>query len=229
MDRGRSLAIGRGMPDKFGMRLGALILAGGRSLRMGRPKEFLPFGCETMLGRAARLLAAACQPVLVVARDADQPLPPLPATCERLADERPDAGPLAGLVLGMQRLRHQHGFDDDDAVLLTGCDLPWLSAAAVHWLLQRLGDADLVMPQAAGTLHPLAAIYRLRTLAAARAAADAGAGTPRALLATSRATILDEPALRAFDPDLRFLTNINTPAEHAAAGAALPTWPRHRP
>lgn len=217
------------MPDKFGMRLGALILAGGRSVRMGRPKEFLPFGGETMLGRAARLLAAACQPVLVLARDADQPLPPLPATCARLADERPDAGPLAGLALGLQRLRQHHGFEADDALLLTGCDLPWLDAAAVRWLLQRLGAADLVMPRAAGTLHPLAAIYRLRLTGAVDAALAAGGGTPRALLATSRVTIVDERELRTFDPELRLLANVNTPAEHAAALAALPRRPNRQP
>ena len=210
------------MPDKVGMRLGALILAGGRSVRMGRPKEFLPFGAETMLGRAARQLAAACQPVLVLARDADQVLPTLPATCARLADERPDAGPLAGLAIGLRELQERHGFGADDALLLTGCDLPWLSAEAVHWLLQRLGAADLVMPQCGGTLHPLAAIYRLRTAAAVQSALATGAGTPRALLATCRAVVVDEPELRTFDPELRFLANINTPADHAAALSGRP-------
>ncbi len=203
------------------MRLGALILAGGRSVRMGRPKEFLPFGDETMLGRVARQLTAACQPVLVLARDAEQVLPPLPASCSRLADERPDAGPLAGLAIGLRELQERHGFGDDDALLLTGCDLPWLSTAAVGWLLQRLGAADLVMPRAAGTLHPLAAIYRLRTATAVQSALSTGAGTPRALLATCRAAVVDEPELRTFDHELRFLANVNTPAEHSAALAAL--------
>ena len=189
---------------------------------MGRPKEFLPFAGEPMLARSCRQLAAACQPVLVLARDHTQPLPPLPATCTRLADERPEAGPLAGLVLGLDRLQREHGFGDDDAVLLTGCDLPWLDAAAVRWLWQRLGDADLVLPEAGGTQHPLAAIYRLRLLPAARAALASGAATPRALLGACRAQILGEPVLRGFDPELRLLTNLNTPAEHAAAQAAEP-------
>ena len=63
------------MPDKESMRLGALILAGGRSRRMGRPKESLPLGDTTMLGWQCRTLLACAAPVVVIGRGAGQQLP----------------------------------------------------------------------------------------------------------------------------------------------------------
>ena len=49
------------------MKVGGVILCGGRSSRMGRPKALLPFGEETLLTRMVRILSGVVDPIVVVA------------------------------------------------------------------------------------------------------------------------------------------------------------------
>ena len=64
------------------MTTGGIVLCGGRSERMGRPKVMLPFGPETMLQRVVRLVGAVGGPVVAVAA-AGQELPELDAAIRR--------------------------------------------------------------------------------------------------------------------------------------------------
>ena len=109
------------------MLVGSLILAGGRSRRMGRPKEALPFADGTLLGNVAELLLDCTWPVLVVSRDADQELPPLPLEAALVHDDQPGSGPLAAIRTGMQQLRASGELGEQDAVFVTGCDAPFLT------------------------------------------------------------------------------------------------------
>ncbi len=199
------------------MRLGALILAGGHSIRMGRPKELLPFGDSTLLARICTTLRDCAAPVVVVARDASQPLPTLPPAVERLHDERRAAGPLAALVLGLRHLVQNHRFAAGDAAVLTACDLPFLSAGFVRGLAELLPGHCLVMPRADGFLHPLAAVYDVAVLAVAEARLADGAGTPRVLAERADARFVDGDDLARIDPERRCLRNLNTPADYARA------------
>lgn len=208
------------MPDKLAMRLGAIILAGGRSTRMGRAKDSLPFGDNTLLGRVAGTLAACTSPVVVVARDAAQALPPLPAGTGLVFDEQPGQGPLAGLATGLRHLRDRGALGPHDAALLAACDQPFWTADAVRWLAAQLAaapQAPLVMPFAGGALQPLAAVYRLAVLPSIDAMLQRGKRAPHDLAALPGARTLTEAELRAFDPALRFLQNVNTPEEYERA------------
>jgi len=205
------------MPDKTAMRVGSLILAGGRSVRMGQSKESLPFLGHTLLGRTAMTLFGCTAPVVVVARDGAQPLPALPVPGLVTVDTRPAAGPLAALVSGLRFLREQVGFGDEDAAFATGCDSPFLTADAVVGLVQRLGGARFVMPRVAGILQPLCAVYRVGIVAAAEELLTRGIRSPHTLASTVAGRELDESELRQIDSELRFLRNVNTPEEYQSA------------
>ena len=69
------------------MKVGGVVLCGGRSSRMGRPKAWLPFDAELMLPRVVRLLSEAVDPVFVVAVP-DQHVPSLPKNIAIVRDER---------------------------------------------------------------------------------------------------------------------------------------------
>ena len=199
------------------MRLGALILTGGRSKRMGRPKEFLPFGGKTLLERTATTLRSCCDCVSVIRRDVDQELPPLPAEVQILVDEQTLAGPLAALASGLRWLRRHGDFADDDAVFVTGCDSPFLTADAVRWLAAQLGEHDIAMPALDGFRQPLCAVYRLRALAAADRLLAAGTMALRKMADAAPTRLLQDDELRAFDPSLCFLRNVNTTIEYEQA------------
>jgi molybdopterin-guanine dinucleotide biosynthesis protein A len=204
------------MPDKERMRLGAIILAGGRSARMGRPKEALPFGGAPLLARIAQALAPGCDPVVVVARDAAQELPPLPANALRAHDDVAGRGPLAGLAAGLRRLLAVPGFEPDDAAFVVACDHPFVDAGFARFLADRLGDADAALPEVGGRPEPLCAVYRLRCLPRVDALLAAGNAGPSAL-ADGRAARVGEAALRDFDPALRALRDVDTAADYDAA------------
>jgi molybdopterin-guanine dinucleotide biosynthesis protein A len=202
------------MPDKERMRLGAIILAGGRSARMGRAKEALPFAGAPLLARIAAALAPACDPVVVVARDAQQELPPLPASALRTHDEATGRGPLAGLAAGLRRLA-AHGFAPADAAFVVACDHPFVDAAFARFVAGQLGDADAALPEVGGRVEPLCAVYRLACLPRVDALLAAGDAGPSALAAS--AARVPEAALRAFDPGLRALCDVDTTADYDAA------------
>src|SRR4051794_38541695 len=82
---------------------GGVVLAGGKSTRMGTSKALLPFGPETMLQRVVRLLGRVVSPIVVVTAPG-QELPALPADVIVTRDEREGRGPLEGLRAGLKAL-----------------------------------------------------------------------------------------------------------------------------
>ena len=203
------------------MRLGGLILAGGRSRRMGRPKESLPIGDMTMLEWQCRTLISCTEVVVTVGRDPSQPLPQIPAEVDVTSDEMPGEGPLAAIAAGLRCLRDRHGFSAHDAAMTVGCDQPMLTAATVKWLAAQIGDADVLMPQANDKLQPLTAIYRIAALEPALELLASGARRPRELAAVAHSRVLTEAELRRHDPELRSLRNLNNPADYEAVRREL--------
>src|ERR1043166_3412605 len=139
--------------------VGGIVLCGGQSKRMGRPKAWLPFAGELMLPRVVRLLREAVDPVVVVAAP-DQELPPLPSEVEIVRDEELGRGPLQGLSAGLHALLGRV-----DAAYASSCDVPFLRPAFLRRMIALLGDAQTCVPYVDGFHHPLAAIYRTGVVA----------------------------------------------------------------
>src|SRR5437660_11771326 len=112
------------------IRTAGVVLCGGHSSRMGRPKAWLPFGDELMLPRVVRLLSEAVSPIVVVAAP-DQDVPPLPPEVSIVRDEEKSRGPLQGLAAGLEAVRGRA-----DAAYLSSCDVPFLKPAFVGRLIE---------------------------------------------------------------------------------------------
>src|SRR5437667_9469264 len=102
------------------MPVGGIVLCGGQSSRMGRPKAWLPFGDELMLPRVVRLLSEAVSPIVVVAAPG-QDVPPLPDDVQIVRDAEQGRGPLQGLLAGLHALQGRA-----DAAYLSSCAVPFL-------------------------------------------------------------------------------------------------------
>lgn len=192
--------------------IAALILCGGASRRMGRPKAWLPFGDETLLARAARLVGAVASPVAVVAAP-DQELPPLLPGVSLVYDPVAHRGPLQGLASGLAALP-----DRCELVYATGTDVPFFRAEWVVRLAELIGDHDLAIPHIDGFHHPLAALYRRSAvLPAVRALLAADRLRPVFLTEAVRTRVVTADELRAADPELATLRNLNTPEDYQAA------------
>lgn len=193
------------------MNVGGVILCGGKSSRMGYPKALLPFGPELMLQRVVRLLGQVVSPLVVVAAPS-QSLPELPADVIVARDDREDRGPLEGLLAGLTPLQSQV-----DAAYATSCDVPLLQLGFVRQMIARLGQHDIAVPAEEKLHHPLAAVYR--TSIVPHIADLLARDQLRPVFLFDRVSTVRVPVeeLRAVDPELRTLANLNHPADYLTA------------
>jgi molybdenum cofactor guanylyltransferase len=193
------------------LRVGGIVLCGGKSARMGRPKLSLPFGTEAMLSRVVRIVGAVVSPVVVVAA-AEQELPDLPSGTLVARDELRDKGPLAGLAAGIATLR-----ESVDAVYVSACDVPLLQPAFVRAIIQAMGAHELAMPFDGHFLHPLAAAFRISVESRVRRLLAEERLSAHFLVENADARLIQISELRDFDPSLESLNNVNTPDDYQAA------------
>jgi molybdenum cofactor guanylyltransferase len=196
-----------------------IVLAGGRSARMGTPKAALEWHGSTLLRRTAGVLARAVDGPVVVVRAPGQALPALPAQVEVTEDPREGLGPLQGLAAGLAAVAGRAG-----AAFACATDLPFLHPAFVRRVLRALGDGvDVALPVAHGHPQPLAAAYRTSLAPAAARLVAAGRLRPAFLFECCKVVRLDaeallaDPVLAALDPGLDSVVNVNEPADYAAA------------
>ncbi len=194
------------------MTVGAVILCGGESRRMGQPKAWLPFGPERMLQRVLRLVSTVARHQVVVAAPG-QDLPPLPASVLVARDPVRGRGPLQGLAAGLAAMP-----EDIDLVYATATDVPFLEPAWIRRLIALIGDHDLAIPFCDGYHHPLAALYRrARALPAIEALLGGNRLRPVFLMEVLRTREIAAEELREVDPELRSLQNLNTLEDYRAA------------
>jgi molybdopterin-guanine dinucleotide biosynthesis protein A len=144
--------------------LAAGILAGGASSRMGTDKAFLPFRGEPLVARLARLLAPLVGDVVVAGGD---PARFAPLGLRVVPDLLPERCTLAGLHALLSGTTADH-------VFAVACDLPFLNADLVRFLLDRRAGADAVIPESDRGLEPLHAVYARSCLPAIEVRAREG-------------------------------------------------------
>jgi molybdopterin-guanine dinucleotide biosynthesis protein A len=192
---------------------GAIILCGGKSSRMGRDKATLPFGPELMLARVVRLVGEVVEPAnIVVVAAPEQVLPPLPATVAIARDLYRERGPLEGLAAGLRQFAGRV-----DAAYATACDVPLLAPAFVAKMFELLGDHDIAVPRDGEHHHPLAAVYRTTVLPHVERLLSADRLRPRFLFDEVNTREVNVEQLRAVDPQLSTLQNLNYEADYQAA------------
>jgi molybdenum cofactor guanylyltransferase len=194
-------------------RVAGIVLCGGRSSRMGRPKAWLPFGGEALLTRVVRLLGEAVSPVVVVAAPG-QDVPALPAGVEVVRDplEAQGRGPLQGLAVGLEALRGRA-----DAAYLSSCDCPFLRPAFVRRLVDLLGGHAVCVVEAGGFRHPLAGVYRRDVAPVVARLLAEDRLRPAFLFEEVPTRVVRPEELAAVDPSLQTLRNLNTPADYESA------------
>ena len=191
--------------------VGGIVLCGGQSKRMGRPKAWLPFAGETLLPRVVRLLGEAVSPIVVVAAP-EQDLPPLPTEVCIVRDEERDRGPLQGLAAGLVALQGQV-----DAAYASSCDVPFLRPAFVKRMIDLLGSHQICVPRVGDYYHPLAAVYRLDVLGAVHELLRQDRLRPVFLFDAVPTRVVEAHELCDVDPTFETLRNLNTPADYEQA------------
>src|SRR5437870_12130904 len=199
------------MPGSAGV-----VLAGGRSSRMGTPKAALEWHGSTLLRRTVGILARVTDGPVVVVRAPGQDLPALPGHTEVVEDPREGLGPVQGLAAGLAALK-----DQAEVAFVSSTDMPFLHPAFVRRVLRAAEEdgVDVGLPVARGYPQPLAAAYRTRLAPIAERLVAEERLRPAFLFEECTVDRLDEAALRAdpvlaaFDPALDSVLNVNEPAD----------------
>jgi molybdopterin-guanine dinucleotide biosynthesis protein A len=186
------------------MRCAAAILAGGRGTRMGgRVKAFLTLEGRRIIDRQLEVLAPLFSEILVSANEperfADLGLPVV-------ADAVPGCGPLGGIMAVLEAASAPR-------VFVVACDMPFLTADAVRLIAQHPDEAAAVVPIVAGRPEPLFARYSRLCVGPIRARLAHGDRRVIAFHADVEVRAVTEAELRAADPTLASLTNINRPED----------------
>jgi molybdopterin-guanine dinucleotide biosynthesis protein A len=208
--------------DGRGGVVAAAIIAGGRGSRMGgvadgagvgMNKGLLMIEDRRIVDRQLEVLRPCFEELVIVATDA---ILQRETGVRVVADRRaPGAGPLAGLEAALGAWGPEVG-----SVVCVAADMPFLSLPVLEWLRDQAPGAVAVVPRIGGHPEPLLARYSRACAPIVQAQLDGGAHAMKDLLARLAVVWVEEPALRALDPELRCLLNVNTPDDLAAAAAA---------
>ena len=180
-----------------------LVLAGGKSRRMGSDKALLVRDGETQLARAVALLQRHVAQVFVSTR-ADQANDDESRKFEQIIDRYDDMGPLAGILSAMDK-------NADVAWLVVACDLPNIDDVTISDLLDRHTNTHPFTAYSSSydsLPEPLCAIYGMGSRSIVDAFVADGIHCPRKILIRSATQLLQQPHADALD-------NINTPEDLA--------------
>ncbi len=181
-----------------------VILAGGRSSRMGSNKALLPYRGGLFIEAIHRQLTALFPEVLLVTNTPEQ-YDFLP--CRKVGDLHPDMGALAGLQSGLYHSTTEH-------IFAVACDMPYLDKRLIRYLASRRHDGDLVIPEGEIGPEPLHALYGKGCLPAMDASLAANRRRIVSFFERVAVVTVRREVVRAFDPDFRSFSNINTPIDY---------------
>jgi molybdopterin-guanine dinucleotide biosynthesis protein A len=186
----------------------AAILAGGHATRFGgRDKGTLLVDGRTIRDRQVAELSSLTEDVMIVGQPGD-----VAQRVRAIADIVPGCGPLGGLHAALTEAR-------GDAVFLVACDMPYITAPFVAYLLSLACEADIVVPQTERGYHPLCAVYTRACLAPVAARLAARRLRMRELVDQQPTRVVTAEEIDRFGDRRLLLANVNTPAEYAGLEA----------
>ena len=187
-----------GQPDK----ITGILLAGGKSSRMGREKGGIEIGDRTLLRNGLDILEKCCDEILVSTCTG---LPEVDGYTQ-VCDEIRDIGPMGGVFTCLR-------YSNSNRNLVLSYDMPLVNSDLLFRLLDEAQEADLVVPALGdGWPEPLCAMYRKSTMETLSKLIEKGNYAMHDLYALVRTRVLRiGPGSPGFHPDL-FL-NVNRPED----------------
>lgn len=170
---------------------------------MGRDKALIELDGSRLADRALAALDEVCAEVLVASGDGHR----LSALGRpQVADVQHDAGPLAGLVAGLEATAHP-------LVAVLAVDLPWASGAVLARLAADWTGEPAVVPEVGGRLQPLHAVWARAAAPALRVRLEAGERGVVAAAVALGARVVGREVWGAIDPEGAFARNVNRPED----------------
>ena len=197
-----------------------IILAGGRSRRLGRDKAVEPFGGQPLIRRVIDRVAPLTSEIVVVVADSARGASlPLDSDHGIAVDVFPEGGSLGGIFAGLAAARNQWG-------LVVACDMPFLNRDLLEHMLAQREGWDAVVPQPGSFPEPTHALYSRACLPSIEARLRANNLKISGFFDQVRVKYLAQDEIERFDPTLRSFFNVNSPEdlEQARELAVTEQW-----
>src|SRR5262245_3035870 len=188
-----------------------VILAGGQSTRMGQNKALMSLGGKRLVDRVVEVMRAVFRDLLMVTNTpevyGDLGLP-------MVGDVWPEKGSLGGVYSAIYHVTTPY-------CLVVACDMPFLNAAVLRYLITQTADYDVIIPDVLDELQTLHAIYSKACLLPIERRLEAHRLRIVGFFPDVRLRTVTASELQVYDPELLAFQNLNTPEEFQAAEQRL--------
>jgi len=188
-----------------------VILAGGKSSRMGQNKALMSLGGTRLVDRVMTVMRRVFDDLLMVTNTpemyADLGVP-------MVRDVWPEKGSLGGVYSAIYHVATPY-------CLVVACDMPFLRAALLRYLIAQMAGYDVVVPDVLGELQTLHAIYSKACLQPIERRLEANRLRIVGFFPDVQVRTVTASELEPYDPELLAFQNLNTPEEFQAAEQRL--------
>lgn len=178
----------------------AIILSGGNNRRILRNKAFLQIGQKTIIEREIEILSTLFTRIIVVTNTLESHKH---LKVSLVSDLFPGKGPLGGIYSGLMASGDKHNF-------VVGCDLPFLNAGLISYMIEVKNDRDLVVVKLNGFVEPLHAIYSRHCLIPIRRQLDRNELRIQSFFGEVKVRYVRKSEIKRYDPKGIAFFNVNT-------------------
>jgi len=184
----------------------SIILAGGKSLRLGQSKALQAIGGKSLIQWVVdRLVILSTE--IIIATAHGEAIPCSSAVrIKTVADIYPGKGPLVGIYSGLIA-------SSSPRALVVGCDTPFLSVSLLEYMTQLSSTLDVVVPRIKKKVEPLCAVYSKNCLAPIQELLEQNELRISELFNMVKVKYVEEDGINRFDPEHLSFFNINSQAD----------------
>ncbi len=197
----------------------ALILCGGKSQRMGRPKAFLPYGGTTMINHILGVVKDLFAETFLIA---NEPEAFEDFEVDVVKDILPYRGPLGGILSGLLVAQYPHAF-------VIACDMPLVEPKLIRQLVGRRHDHDVVVASHEDGIEPLLGVYSKNCIKPLEESLFNGDLSLKDFLSGLNSATFEIDETKE-ESGLPAYFNVNTPQDYSrlVTGGALQIFPNKR-
>jgi len=187
--------------DKKILSLTAIILAGGKSSRIGsdKNKSMLRLNGKHLIDIVRSKLKCVVGDNIIIAGPPES----YPSYKQVIPDLFFQKGPLVGIYSGLRASPSQYN-------LVVGCDMPFLEVKLLKYMTENIYSNDIVIPRYGdGYIEPLCAIYSKRCLETIERNLAEHIFSVRAIFPHLKVKFIEEEEIKKFDPKFYSFFNLN--------------------
>jgi len=184
----------------------SIILAGGKSLRLGRSKALQSIGGKSLIQWVVDRLAILSTEIIIATAHGEAVPCSSAVKIKTVADIYPGKGPLVGIYSGLIA-------SSSSRAIVVGCDTPFLSVGLLEYMTQNLGESDVALPRIGEMVEPLCAVYSKNCLAPIQELLEQNEPRISELFRMVKVKYVEEDEINSFDPEHLSFFNINSQAD----------------